>query len=896
MRKTLLIFTVMAALIFLAPGLQSQTTCTNVAGFASNCVNSAAILSLENPSLSGSTLTITANVAQSGTNAIYKTGYYWNQAQSQWSPFTLTGTFYPGTNGSTWLTNSASKTLSMPTSAAINNVIYVATWDYIYQNNVWIGPSCSNSAGCWRLASIAVPPPTRNGSLSVPLTVKETAGVGSSSYPVSVIVPLPYGGYQNTGTFRVVNSVGATVPAQFEVLNRWWAKDNSIRHVAVHFQPTVGAFTGPGTGIASYTLKDNGGNIPPTNPVTLTDNGNTITLDNGILRMTVNRSPFKITLPTGQLAAIFDGAGPLAGQVQRSFDRTDVTVSIEESGPMRAVIRADAPTLYYSASNQTHGWAIRIYVYAGKSFVKVDYQLQNSAKTKTYSAPLYFKSLTLQLPVNAPTVPAQVRADMVTGDFSGKPKGALKAGPVSAFIRNFWQMWPNGLSVDGNGLLRVEFWPAWSAQFYQGQLTPLGLYWLDDMQQTYKETLLDFGSLSASAMSDMAKTFQYPPVVTLPVSWYADTKATLDLGGIIPVRTRVTTSDVRLPTYDPSKYNTKSDSSYTFGWNRFIIDQSRRLRSCVGGGWPDSASSFIATENPVDYFTWQDVAVGELNIRPQWIAHYKHATDWSLIQPSENPYCGETSWRKFDRSNNPDKLDSPYLPGSGRNAAARDDEHGWFYHVEEAYWFSGNPWIKDWYEFVGEFRKVRLNNLDPFPDESSRAAGHAVNHAVQAYRITGDPTILPMIHSYLQNYIVPGIYPTGARASVNNPDQEAVFQMGYLSRAIADYIEEINTPDSVAMNILAGFVGWNMNNANFNYYMDVTKSTTRGTSDGTSGTMADPQVWYAMKTGQRAPINHVNAYIDLGIPAGVGSLPYADLKNWKGDFHGRLTVFARSNP
>ena len=78
--------------------------------------------------------------------------------------------------------------------------------------------------------------------------------------------------------------------------------------------------------------------------------------------------------------------------------------------------------------------------------------------------------------------------------------------------------------------------------------------------------------------------------------------------------------------------------------------------------------------------------------------------------------------------------------------------------------------------------------------------------------------------------------------------------------------------------------------------MDVTKSTTRGTSDGTSGTMADPQVWYAMKTGQRAPINHVNAYIDLGIPAGVGSLPYADLKNWKGDFHGRLTVFARSNP
>ncbi len=95
-------------------------------------------------------------------------------------------------------------------------------------------------------------------NLNVLLEVKEVAGVGVQEYPTTVVVPLPYGMYYDINSFRVTNASGDTVPAQFDILNRWWAKDKSIRHVTVNFQPSVEAFTSSGTGISRYYLRDDG--------------------------------------------------------------------------------------------------------------------------------------------------------------------------------------------------------------------------------------------------------------------------------------------------------------------------------------------------------------------------------------------------------------------------------------------------------------------------------------------------------------------------------------------------------------------------------------------------------------------------------------------------------------
>ena len=93
--------------------------------------------------------------------------------------------------------------------------------------------------------------------LNVELQVKECAGVGTTGgYPISSVVPLPYGEYQDISKFRVTNDGGANVPAQFTVLNRNWMEDRSIANLLVNFQPTVSAYNGAGTGISKYYLKD----------------------------------------------------------------------------------------------------------------------------------------------------------------------------------------------------------------------------------------------------------------------------------------------------------------------------------------------------------------------------------------------------------------------------------------------------------------------------------------------------------------------------------------------------------------------------------------------------------------------------------------------------------------
>jgi hypothetical protein len=81
-------------------------------------------------------------------------------------------------------------------------------------------------------------------------------------------------------------------------------------------------------------------------------------------------------------------------------------VVVEEAGPMRAVLRLSSLSAFHGTSDHDHGFAVRIYAYAGKSFVKVDYQLQNSAKNVRFSWPLYFEdvSLSVRPTLSNPTV------------------------------------------------------------------------------------------------------------------------------------------------------------------------------------------------------------------------------------------------------------------------------------------------------------------------------------------------------------------------------------------------------------------------------------------------------------------------------------------------------------
>ncbi len=795
---------------------------------------------------------------------------------------------------------------------------------------------------------------TDSGILNVPVNVKETAGVGAEGYPVSAVIPLPFGKYQGTEKFRLVDAEGDDMPAQFEVLNRWWARGNSIRHLLVHFQPSLSAFSATGSGRTTYYLKDDGAGTRAATSLTVEETEKQITITTGPLKFTVNKETFniideawldldknsvfneseKIIQSDPRNGGVFIGRMP--GDNQQDSSRTDISFTVEEKGPMRVVIRAEAPTIYNSPENHTHGFAVRIYAYSDKPYVKIDYQLQNSAKNVVFSWPLYFEEMNLDFRLRLRD-PITVRVGLENGRMyerkietglylaqefhdkfhiydlrnnqvlgSGQVAGGVldvrdSSKGVAAIGRHFWQMWPNGMEIDGNNKLQIQLFPRWSSQWRQKEgitprFTDTGLYWLQDMQHVYKEMMLVFHGADErdEDLVNLARTFQQCPVANLPTAWYTRTRSTLDLGGLIPIDQKMPGRDLRSPKYKKKDYNVEKSTQYNFGWNQFLLDINRKWGASQGGGWPYSVESFIATENPVDYYFAEQFAIGELNVRPQWMAHYDFEKDGQRLQLTENPYAGK-SWRKIKGGNFDRHFAAPFLGITNMDAKPRDDAHGWFYHVEEAYYFTGNPWIKDWYKFVAEFRKTRLNHLDPYTSKQTRATAHALAHALQAYRVTGDLSIISGFRKYLNQWLRPEQSPlTG---SVREGKGDRASWVGYLSRAIISFMEEVKENNwqayAEAFNYLSGLMEWNYLYSNFSYGINADKGQT-GESSHTAQNMADPQAWYYWHTGTVKFLDHMNRYIDQGINGGQKAP--ARIKNWNGRrFQGRWVQFVREN-
>ncbi len=800
--------------------------------------------------------------------------------------------------------------------------------------------------------------------LNVELSVKECAGYPVEEYPVSAVVPLPKGEYNDISRFRVVDVAGSTVPAQFKILNRRWLGDQSIANLQIFFQPTVAAYTGSGSGVSKYYLKDDGTGNTATTQLVVEDGQSAITVITGPLKFIVKKSGFNIIdrmwLDSNNdgvyasseevVVSSTDGGGEFKGRlvndIQFDADRNDVSVVVEESGPMVSVIKAEAFTKYSSPSAHTHGWAVRIYAYANKSFVKVDYQLQNSAKDKKISYPMYFNAMNLNFRLNlassptvkiglgdgtsrsAPlgdgwllaqkedslfTIHSGVDTGSVVSYSGGRSDGYMHiddgAKGITVVTRNFWRMYPNGISIDGINNLKVGLWPEWSSQINGAKRGPTfnvsALYWLADMQHTFKEVLLHFSatSLSDASLRALARRFDYHPIVTVPVSWISYCKNSLDLEGIIPYTARAVSSDVRTPVeLGPTK----------LGWNQFNLT-GRRTGAASAGGAPHGLGQFFVTENPSDWYSAEWAAIGELNVRPQSMAGYKHDRDWPFLHLGVNYcsgilepecYAGHINWRAQDCGG--DVLDSALIEGTEsstvRNIGFTEslpNTHGWLYHIEDAYWITGNPWLRDWYEFMKELRKVFISNGKMPGGISDRANGHFIAQAIAAYRVTGDTTLPLMIASCIKNDFLNkfrrqfGDHNGMCCGSVG----EQAFEVGFLVRQVINIMSELREthPDTWSMlfQLTSGWMDWNYNYANFasTWAPSVAISYYAGTA------IVDPQAWYYWNTGRSKYKAHIMQYITTGIGGGTKDLVGfgASSYKWMGEYEGRWLHYMKSN-
>jgi exo-rhamnogalacturonan lyase-like protein len=801
-------------------------------------------------------------------------------------------------------------------------------------------------------------------ALDVPISVKEVAGVGATRYPVTVVVPLERGTYTDTSKFRLVDADGKPVPAQIDVLNRWWVDlDRSIRHLVIHFQPTVEPFSKPGTGITVYRLRDDGPAPKPTTPLTLAQDDNAVTIVTGPLKFVVRKKQFNIldrvwhdTNGDGKFAAneeVISSSAKNGGVyrdrfgVQHDTARGDVTIDVEEAGPLQVVIRAEAVTRYKDERNHTHGWAVRIYAYAGKPFVKIDYQLQNSSKDFTWTGPMYFESMDLDFKLNLATDAtatiglgdgkvwaSDVRAEpelrqtrhnkfAINNSAPGgvPPLGRIPDGfldvsdakrGVTAVVRHFWEMWPNGIKTDADRKLSVQLFPEWSAMLYKGEgarwkragypfkneLSPTGLYWLDDMRHVYKEVLLHFHGpkTSPKEMIALARTFDEHPVGTLPTAWYARTRATLHYDGHVPYEKRVTDKDLRKPVYSRGNYSIRNCNAYIFNWNNFEIARiRRRWLTNAHGSWPLSGSALTATENPSDYWYAERLGIGELNGMAQWMAQYKHDRDFAKLKLDQAPYIQDWPhlWRHFAGFAHRTrwkwyypKLRTKYLPATGLTAGAKDDQHAWHYHAEEAYYFTANPWIKDWYKFVAEFRRTTLDVTDRYPSlGTGRGVGHPLSNALQAYHVTGDTSIIKRLRERLVKTERRGMNPYLGR-------YHGIGASGYYMQMLITFMRDVERSDrqawAEAFVVASGLVEANVAVGNFAYSVKSNKSS------GTAQEFADCQAWYYWNTGKKHVFDHLKQYLTTGINGGQKPI-YCSFDKWRGAWTGRMGQYVMTH-
>ena len=236
------------------------------------------------------------------------------------------------------------------------------------------------------------------GALDVELKVAETAGVARVAKPCHSGVPLPPGAVSDDAKLRLLNAAGKPVPAQFRVLSRRDAGD--IAWVAVSFLADV-----PANGSATYRLTDTGKTATVNKPVTIAEEGDSVTVVTGPLKAVVPKTAFaglgEVWLDRdgdGAFAPdeklVTGGALVVAGMDGRTYRSTKdltgpVKLSFEERGPIRTVVRIDGQIKAQSADGKTHSYPNREFG-RGKVSQRPDVVLQNTDASLGFTVRLHF--------------------------------------------------------------------------------------------------------------------------------------------------------------------------------------------------------------------------------------------------------------------------------------------------------------------------------------------------------------------------------------------------------------------------------------------------------------------------------------------------------------------------
>ena len=387
----------------------------------------------------------------------------------------------------------------------------------------------------------------------VPLKVADTAGVERVAEPVTSGIPFPEGLVQDASKLALVDSAGRAGPAAFTA-TCLWPKDKSVRWALLDTQISV-----PANGSVALAVVP-GTPAAPAAKLTVEDGADSITVNTGRLKFTVRKKGFRLfdsawLDESGKgkfdeahklLAEASEGlAMTVKGQRYTSAGDATSSVTVEEQNPLRVALLATGRL----SGNGPDGYnyEVRIHAYAGSSLVKVvPTIIKKFGKRRDITQSFTDLSLGLKLaspagltyalggegaPASGALPAGQTAGVLVKSSdewvFDGAAKGSGKckstkpltlgwgdlsnpSGGVAVGVYRFWQVFPKGLNLSGDGTIDVGLFPkrlGKPQEFYTG------------MARTHEVLVVFHGPTPPAELQKRFVGFQKPLFAAAPAEW-----------------------------------------------------------------------------------------------------------------------------------------------------------------------------------------------------------------------------------------------------------------------------------------------------------------------------------------------------------------------------------------
>ena len=350
------------------------------------------------------------------------------------------------------------------------------------------------------LAEHGLPSEPGGENVQIPLTVRETSEFGRDAWPVRSGLPLPQGLLGDPAAVRLLDNAGTEIPVQTQVTT-WWPDGISIQWLLLDFlaQTETGAD-------ASYTLEVNATpNVSPEQVVSVEAEeialetalglvSAPVTVDTGAMSWRLGEggfTPFADVDAEGhRRAAVNDGEGGFElidadGTLFTSAFEAPEEIVVEQAGPLRATLRIRGRMV--NEDGEAHmRYLCRLHFHAGSPAVRTVFTLENDVIEPRMNR---IESLQVRVPADLDGAAFSLGGDGETlevasgdrllqdedfrfavGDHEGeRADGWLLArgddGALAVAVRDFWELYPKGLSADDSGVT-LELLPALPEDIY----------------------------------------------------------------------------------------------------------------------------------------------------------------------------------------------------------------------------------------------------------------------------------------------------------------------------------------------------------------------------------------------------------------------------------------------